>query len=217
MLTQCNMEIRGAEIPVHVALYSPSGMNKLSSAQHKSLWRVCNPCDSTALPCWDGNKKLVAKKPGEWFLHCSLRSQGNIVKEASLARLSLECRRPEDERSCQFSLQSVSDSDHAMLCWLRCLVRRSLASSLQHYWMPWKRQTSSGTAVYSALYSTFLIWRITRHFRKQFMGCSKSELLCSRATREPEAGSNACGFGKHLTNQTLIHDFRSYSLGLCGN
>lgn len=212
------MEMRGGEMPVHVTLYSPSGMNKLSSAQYKPLWKMCNPCDSTALPCWDGNKKLVAKKPGEWFLHRPLGSQGNIVKEASLTHLSLECRRPEDERSCcQFSVQSVCDSDHAMLCWLCCLVRRSPVSSLQLYWMLWKRWTSLGTAFYLALYSAFLKLRITKQFWKQFMGCFKSELFCASATRQPEARSNACGFGKHLTNQTLKHDFRSPSLGLCGN
>lgn len=157
--SSCNMETRGAEMPVHVTLYSSGGMNKLGSAQYESLWRACNPCDSTALPCWDGNKKLVAKKPGECFLRCSLRSQGNIVKEASLARLSLECSRPENERSCcQFSVQSVCDSDHGTLC----LVRRSLVSFLQPYWRTWKRRTSLGTVVYSVLYSTFLIWGITK-------------------------------------------------------
>lgn len=29
--------------------------------------------------------------------------------------------------------------------------------------------------------------------------------------------ANACGFGKHLTNQALKHDFRFHSLGLRGN
>lgn len=46
-----------AEMLVHVTLYSPSGVNKLCSVQYKSLWRACNPCDSTALPCWEGNKR----------------------------------------------------------------------------------------------------------------------------------------------------------------
>lgn len=29
--------------------------------------------------------------------------------------------------------------------------------------------------------------------------------------------ADACGFGKHLTSQTLKHNFRSHSLSLCGN
>ena len=170
------MEMRGVEMPVHVALYNSSGTNKLSSAPHKSLWRVCNPCDSTSLPCWDGNKKTVAKKPGEWFSRCSLGSQGNIGKEESLECLCLECRRLDDERSCcQFSVKSVCDADRAMLCRLHCLTRRSFMPSLQQYWMLRNRQTSLGTVFCSALYSTFLKWRITIKFWKQFANCFKSE------------------------------------------
>lgn len=58
------------------------------------------------------------------------------------------------ERSCcQFSAQCVLFRPcHAV----SAAVRRSWASSLQLYWMPWKRWTSLSTAFYSTLYSSFL-------------------------------------------------------------
>lgn len=95
-------------------------------------------------------------------------------------------------------LHRASDPDHATLCRLPCLVRKSLVSSFQLYWMPWKRWTSLGTAFSSVLYSSFQKWRTTKHFLKQLMGCFKSEILCARGTREPESGSNVFGFGKHF-------------------
>lgn len=57
-----------AEKLVRATLCSPSGMNKLSSVQYKSLWRVCNPCDSTALPCWEGNKRADGQET--WVCLC---------------------------------------------------------------------------------------------------------------------------------------------------
>lgn len=153
---------------------------------------MCNPCDSTALPCWDGNKKLVAKNvfltlfPRVSGQYCEGRILGMSFFGVQKARgweelLSVFCAKCVWFRLC-----------HAVT--LYCVVRRSLASSLQQYWMSWRREMSLGTAFHSEFYSSFPKWRITRQFWKQFMDCFKSELLCARATKEPEASSKFLWF-----------------------
>lgn len=106
------MEMREPKIPVHVTLCSPSGMN--NSVQHNTnleerailVTALLSPAEMEIKSWW----------PRMCFLHRSPPLQGNIAKEASLACHSLEYRRPEDEGSyCQFSVQSVCDSDCAML------------------------------------------------------------------------------------------------------
>lgn len=89
--------MRGAEMP--------SGMNELDSAHHRSLGGVCNPCDSTALPCWGGNETGGQETWGE-VLTLLLRVSGQYCKGSILGTSSFGVWRPE-RSCCQVSVQRV--------------------------------------------------------------------------------------------------------------
>lgn len=122
-----------AEKLVHATLCSPSGMNKLSSVQYKSLWRVCNPCDSTALPCWEGNKRADGQET--WVCLC-VGSYSVLLVSGQWSILGTSSLRVQKARRYE-KLSLFSPHAKCMIqttphCICRsCLVRRSQVFSHQ--------------------------------------------------------------------------------------
>lgn len=162
----CNMEMRGAEMP--------SGMNELDSAHHKSLRWVCNPCDSTALPCWGGNETSGQETWGEVFT-LFLRVSGQYCKGSILGTSSFGVQKAREELLSGFCAVCVIQATP------RC-VTRVLSSAFLN------AMEKTGVFRYCVLLSTLLHFSETQD--KQIVlitfirGCFKTEYTLCKSNRK---------------------------------